>query len=62
MRLQNELRLAKRRHLACTEVLLPADLLRRVASEMIKLSEKEPCGIRGCAVFIEFEDEPSNSR
>lgn len=62
MRLQNELRLAKRRHLACTEVLLPADLLLRVASEMIKLSEKEPCGIRGCAVFIEFEDEPSNSR
>jgi hypothetical protein len=62
LRLQSELRLAKSKHLSCTEVLLPADLLHRVASEMIKMSEKEPCGIRGCSLFIEFEDEPSNSR
>lgn len=62
MRLQNELRTAKSRHLACTEVLLPFDLLERVASEMIVMSEKEPCGIRGCTVYIEFEDEPSNTR
>ncbi|CAD7081424.1 unnamed protein product [Hermetia illucens] len=62
LRLQDELRAAKSRHLACTEVLLPADLLQRVAAEMIKVSEKEPCGIRGCSVYIEFEDEPSNTR
>lgn len=62
MRLQGELRSAKSRHLACTEVLLPADLLHRVAGEMVRMSEKEPCGIRGCSVFIEFEDEPGNSR
>jgi len=62
MRLQSELRTAKSQHLACTEVLLPADLLHRVASEMIIMSEKEPCGIRGCTVYIEFEDEPSNTR
>jgi len=62
MRLQSELRTAKSRHLACTEVLLPFDLLERVASEMIVMSEKEPCGIRGCTVYIEFEDEPSNTR
>lgn len=62
MRLQSELRTAKSRHLACTEVLLPFDLLERVASDMIILSEKEPCGIRGCTVYIEFEDEPSNTR
>lgn len=61
-RLQNELRTAKSQHLACTEVLLPVDLLHRVASEMIVMSEKEPCGIRGCTVYIEFEDEPSNTR
>lgn len=60
--LQNELRQAKSRHLACTEVLLPADLLHRVAVEILKVSEKEPCGIRGCTVYIEFEDEPSNTR
>ncbi|XP_055694011.1 protein charybde-like [Lutzomyia longipalpis] len=62
LRLQNELKSAKSQHLACTEVLLPADLLRRVASEMLSMSEKEPCGIRGCTIYIEFEEEPSNSR
>lgn len=62
LRLQAELRAAKSRHLACTEVLLPADLLNRVAADMVDMSEKEPCGIRGCSVFIEFEDEPGNSR
>uniref|UniRef100_T1E2W8 Uncharacterized protein n=1 Tax=Psorophora albipes TaxID=869069 RepID=T1E2W8_9DIPT len=61
-RLESELRTAKRRHLVCTEVLLPADLLPRIASQMFELSEKEPCGIRGCTVYIEFEDEPDNSR
>lgn len=61
-RLESELRYAKRRHLVCTEVLLPADLLPRIASQMFELSEKEPCGIRGCTVYIEFEDEPDNSR
>lgn len=61
-RLQSELRAAKSRHLSCTEVLLPADLLHRVANEMVLMSEKEPCGIRGCSLFIEFEDEPSNTR
>ncbi|XP_055384090.1 protein scylla [Condylostylus longicornis] len=62
LRLQSELRAAKSRHLACTEVLLPSDLLHRVAVEIFKVSEKEPCGLRGCTVFIEFEDEPSNTR
>ncbi|XP_063709517.1 protein charybde-like [Culicoides brevitarsis] len=62
LRLQNELRVAKQRHLECTEVLLPSDLLHRIAEEMFVMSEKEPCGIRGCSLFIEFEDEPDNTR
>jgi hypothetical protein len=62
MRLQCELKTAKSEHLACTEVLLPADLLRRVSTDMITMSEKEPCGIRGSSIFIEFEDEPGNTR
>lgn len=61
-RLQSELRAAKSRHLACTEVLLPSTLLNHVASEMVSMAELEPCGIRGCCVYIEFEDEPGNSR
>lgn len=61
-RLQAELRAAKSRHLACTEVNLPWDLTPRIAAEIIKTSEKEPCGVRGCSVFIEFADEPNNTR
>ncbi|XP_061516247.1 UPF0746 protein DDB_G0281095 isoform X1 [Anopheles gambiae] len=61
-RLESELRIAKRQHLACTEVLLPADLLPRISAEMFEQSEKEPCGIRGCTIYIEFEDEPDNTR
>lgn len=29
---------------------------------MFEQSEKEPCGIRGCTIYIEFEDEPDNTR
>lgn len=60
IRLQSKLRAAKSEHLAYTEVLLPSNLLEKVAAEMIVMSEKEPCGIRGCTIYIEFEDEPSN--
>lgn len=62
VRLLDELRAAKSRHLTCTEVSLPCDLTTRVAAEIITVSEKEPCGIRGCTIYIEFEDEPQNSR
>ncbi|XP_016937972.1 protein scylla [Drosophila suzukii] len=62
LRLLDELRAAKSRHLTCTEVSLPCDLTPSVAREIIRVSEKEPCGIRGCTIYIEFEDEPKNSR
>lgn len=61
-RLQYELRAAKSRHLECTEVLLPDDLLSKIASQIYFLSEKEPCGIKGCAIYIDFEDEPASPR
>lgn len=61
-RLQNELRAAKSRNLDCTEVLLPDDLLTKIAAEIYNLSEKEPCGLKGCAIFIGFEDEYANMR
>lgn len=62
IRLLDELRAAKSRNLACTEVSIPCDLTTRIASEIIRVSEREPCGIRGCTVYIEFEEEPQNSR
>lgn len=61
-RLLDELRAAKSRNLTCTEVSIPCDLTTRIASEIIRVSEREPCGIRGCTVYIEFEEEPQNSR
>ncbi|XP_017090098.2 protein charybde isoform X1 [Drosophila bipectinata] len=60
--LQAHLRDAKRRHLACTEVTLPNDLTQRIAAEIIRMSEREPCGERACTLFIEFESEPNNVR
>ncbi|KAH8378595.1 hypothetical protein KR009_000160, partial [Drosophila setifemur] len=60
--LQEHLRDAKQRHLACTEVSLPNDLTQRIAAEIIRMSEREPCGERACTLFIEFESEPNNVR
>ncbi|XP_017059898.1 protein charybde [Drosophila ficusphila] len=60
--LQAQLRDAKRRHLACTEVTLPNDLTQRIAAEIIRMSEREPCGERACTLFIEFESEPNKVR
>uniref|UniRef100_A0A1A9UPE0 Protein scylla n=1 Tax=Glossina austeni TaxID=7395 RepID=A0A1A9UPE0_GLOAU len=62
LRLLSELKSAKSRHLSCTEVSLPCDLTTRIAAEILCLSEREPCGLRGCTIYIEFEDEPNNSR
>lgn len=61
-RLQEMLRDAKSRHLACTEVTLPTDLTQRIAAEIIRMSEREPCGERACTIFILFESEPNNVR
>lgn len=61
--LTQTLREAKQRHLlACTEVLLPCELLHRIGVEMLVNSEEEACGIRGCNIIIEFEDEMGQKR
>lgn len=56
-RLEDELRAAKSAQLSCGEVLLPADLLPRVARNVAWMAENEPCGLRGCTLFINFENE-----
>ncbi|KAI9587768.1 protein scylla-like [Glossina fuscipes] len=62
LRLLSELRVAKTRNLTCTEVSLPSDLTMRIATDIVRVSEREPCGVRGCTVFIEYEEEPNNVR
>lgn len=59
-RLLTELRAAKTRNLTCTEVSLPSDLTQRIASDIVRVSEREPCGIRGCTVFVEYEEDGNN--
>lgn len=46
VRLEEQLRAAKSAQLACGEVLLPADLLPRVARDVLRMAENEPCGLR----------------
>ena len=55
--LLSELRAAKTRNLTCTEVSLPSDLTQRIATDIVRVSEREPCGIRGCTVFVEYEED-----
>jgi len=45
-RLEVELRRAKHVQLACGEVLLPADLLPKIAKDVLTMAENEPCGLR----------------
>lgn len=61
-RLLLELRASKSRHLSCAEVLLPDKLLSKISSEIYKLSEKEPCGIKGCAIYIDYTNDTGNTR
>ncbi|XP_030751889.1 protein charybde-like [Sitophilus oryzae] len=56
-RLEQELRAAKRSHLACGEVLLPCGLLQRVARDIASMAESEPCGLRGCHLYVIFEPQ-----
>lgn len=56
-RIESELRSAKRTHLACGEVLLPCGLLRMIARDILSMAESEPCGLRGCTLYLNFEGE-----
>uniref|UniRef100_A0A1B6IFR3 Uncharacterized protein n=1 Tax=Homalodisca liturata TaxID=320908 RepID=A0A1B6IFR3_9HEMI len=57
LQIEQELRAAKSAELSCGEVLLPADLLPRVACSVLCMAVDEPCGIRGCTLYINFESE-----
>lgn len=56
-RLESELRAAKRTHLSCGEVLLPCGLLQRIARDILAMAESEPCGLRGCTLYLCYENE-----
>jgi hypothetical protein len=55
LRLEEVLRSAKKAHLSCGQVLLPPDLLVRIASDVVGMAETEPCGLRGMNLLLHFE-------
>lgn len=55
LHLEQCLRAAKKVQLSCGEVLLPPDLLTRVARDILRMAETEPCGLRGGLILINFE-------
>ncbi|CAH0564287.1 unnamed protein product [Brassicogethes aeneus] len=56
-RLEQELKTAKKEHLSVGEVLLPNGLTRRISQDMFVMGDSEPCGLRGCTLYINFEGE-----
>ncbi|CAG9858600.1 unnamed protein product [Phyllotreta striolata] len=54
-RLEAELRTAKRTHLSVGDVLLPNGLTHSIAKDLFYLADSEPCGLRGCTLYIDFE-------
>lgn len=46
---------------APNEILLPAGILQSIARDILNASADEPCGIRGCMVFIDFEEPNSRN-
>ncbi|XP_061923003.1 DNA damage-inducible transcript 4-like protein [Entelurus aequoreus] len=46
---------AKRSTLHCSAVLVPEKLTRRIAGEVLRLASCEPCGLRGCVLYVLLE-------
>ncbi|XP_068244420.1 protein scylla-like isoform X2 [Palaemon carinicauda] len=56
-RVEEEMRLA-----TDDGIWLPPSLLDQVAEEVLHLSKDEPCGLRGCVVFVTWKDGVSNDQ
>ncbi|XP_076348921.1 DNA damage-inducible transcript 4-like protein isoform X2 [Tachypleus tridentatus] len=60
-KLENCLRQAKL-ELHCAEVLIPSNLTHRIAENIVRMSEREPCGLRGCVLYIDLEEKKLSRR
>uniref|UniRef100_A0A3Q3L7R9 DNA damage-inducible transcript 4-like protein n=2 Tax=Mastacembelus armatus TaxID=205130 RepID=A0A3Q3L7R9_9TELE len=52
---ENCLSRAKKTTLHCSSVLVPEKLTRRIAREVLRLAACEPCGLRGCVLYVHLE-------
>lgn len=59
-KIEYELKEAKRTSLDCAEVLVPCNLTYQIAQDVVTMSESEPCGLRGCVLYINLEDHDDN--
>lgn len=52
---ENCLSRSKKTTLHCSSVLVPERLTWRIAREVLRLASCEPCGLRGCVLYIHLE-------
>lgn len=60
-RLEKSLKFAKEQRLHC-DIQVPLGLTSRVAQDIMRMSENEPCGLRGCVINVQFDDGSSTSK
>lgn len=46
---------------AGVEVLIPCDLIKQIAQDVVASSETEPCGLRGCIMYINLEEDETSA-
>jgi len=56
-RIEGVIREAKKTTLDCNEVLIPCQLTTNIGQDIITMAESEPCGLRGCILFINLEEK-----
>ncbi|XP_056156696.1 DNA damage-inducible transcript 4-like protein [Lampris incognitus] len=54
---ENCLSRAKKTTLHCSSVLVPEKLTRRIARDVLRMASGEPCGLRGCVLYVHLEQE-----
>ncbi|KAI4808603.1 hypothetical protein KUCAC02_000657 [Chaenocephalus aceratus] len=59
---ENSLSQAKTTILHCSYVLVPEKLTQRIAGEVLQLAACEPCGLRGCILYVHLEMENGYKR
>lgn len=59
-RIEAVLRAAKENILNCSELLIPQLMIAKIAAQVIRMADSEPCGVRACVLYVCLEDEGSS--
>lgn len=55
-RIKEALSVAREEELNC-EILVPCGLIMKIAQDILRMSHDEPCGLRGCVLYINLEEK-----